>query len=1114
MARLPTVGGDTDNWGNVLNTFLTVSLDSAGVLLSSAVQPHAGLNITPVKTSSYNAVAFDFIPVDTTAGNITITLPTAPGDETRITVKMVAQANANHITVAAGGSDRFDIAGGLTSMTINYLFDAITFQYRASVGLWYTTANTSSGMHTSGTEDITGVKIFDAGPRWGTQTYTTGTTLVDGTAPIVLTDTTLGAFTVTLPASPSVGSWFTFVDRNNLWGTNNLTIGRNGNNIDGAAANLVLNVSSGLRTLVWDGTGWHTQNFFTGFTGNGAVVRASAPTFTGAPTSVTPSLGDNSTLLATTAFVKGQGYITSTPVTSVFARTGVITAQSGDYTAAQVTGAADKSSASAQNFTGTVQAPVLIATGLTGATSTSRYVGATNSGAPTSGTFVLGDFVVDHAGSLWICTTAGSPGTWTNASPGNAVNSVFGRVGVVTAQTGDYTAAQVTNAADKSSGSQQNFTAEVKSPDFVAGGLTGAVSASRYAGATASGAPSSGTFAKGDFVIDQTGAIWVCTTAGSPGTWTNVGSSTNTITSVFGRTGAITANAGDYTAAKVTNAADTSSSSTQSFTGSVQAPSYAANGLTGASQASRYVGATASGTPASGTFVVGDFVIAHDGNIFVCTLGGTPGTWTNVNTSATAVASVFGRTGAITAASGDYTAAQVSNAADKASGSTQTFSGNLSTPAVSASGLTGATAGTRYVGATASGAPASGTFSTGDFVISQAGRVIVCTAGGSPGTWLDTNIIISVAGKTGVVTLAASDLTNGTTGSGAVVLASSPTITGTLTLGTPLSVGSGGTGVNTLTAHGVLLGGASVVSTATGTSGQILRSGGASADPAWSTATFPATAGTAANVLRSDGTNFISAALAAADLSNGVVGSGAVALANSPTLTGDPLAPTAAKTDNDTSIATTAFTRSAMSYYDQQKPKLVSNVAQSIDGLATAWDIIQGVTPGRTGVPQTALKVTAPGVSWTLNIAAGGAHIQGTDDTGQGMYGVLQNTATTVTLSTTTPATNPRVDAIVIQYNDAFYTGRTPADAFSFTQVVGTPTAGATLANLNGAPVLPASAVLLAYVLVLTTDTTGVQSGNVLDARILSGPAVWGEDNHRYRLAIDSSGNFYLGQVA
>ena len=49
--------------------------------------------------------------------------------------------------------------------------------------------------------------------------------------------------------------------------------------------------------------------------------------------------------------------------------------------------------------------------------------------------------------------------------------------------------------------------------------------------------------------------------------------------------------------------------------------------------------------------------------------------------------------------------------------------------------LTGATQATRYVGATTSGAPATGTFAVGDFVISQAGKVYVCTTAGSPGTW-------------------------------------------------------------------------------------------------------------------------------------------------------------------------------------------------------------------------------------------------------------------------------------------------------------------------------------------------------------------------------------------
>lgn len=62
----------------------------------------------------------------------------------------------------------------------------------------------------------------------------------------------------------------------------------------------------------------------------------------------------------------------------------------------------------------------------------------------------------------------------------------------------------------------------------------------------------------------------------------------------------------------------------------------------------------------------------------------------------------------------------------------------------------------------------------------------------------------------------------------------------------------------TYTAHGVLIGEgtSSIVATAAGTAGQILTSGGASADPTWTTATFPATA-TAGALIAATATNVI-----------------------------------------------------------------------------------------------------------------------------------------------------------------------------------------------------------------------------------------------------------------
>ena len=76
------------------------------------------------------------------------------------------------------------------------------------------------------------------------------------------TDTSSAAFNVTLPASPSAGNVVAVADYGNTWATNNLTILRNGSNIEGAASNLVCNVNGSTVTLVYvDATkGWVVTN--------------------------------------------------------------------------------------------------------------------------------------------------------------------------------------------------------------------------------------------------------------------------------------------------------------------------------------------------------------------------------------------------------------------------------------------------------------------------------------------------------------------------------------------------------------------------------------------------------------------------------------------------------------------------------------------------------------------------------------------------------------------------------------------------------------------------------------------------------------------------------------
>ena len=63
-----------------------------------------------------------------------------------------------------------------------------------------------------------------------------------------------------------------------------------------------------------------------------------------------------------------------------------------------------------------------LAAGMTGATASSRYVGGTSSGAPVTGTFLAGDFVIDQTGKIFVATVAGSPGTWVQVGAGGGAS--------------------------------------------------------------------------------------------------------------------------------------------------------------------------------------------------------------------------------------------------------------------------------------------------------------------------------------------------------------------------------------------------------------------------------------------------------------------------------------------------------------------------------------------------------------------------------------------------------------------------------------------------------------------------------------------------------------------
>jgi len=110
----------------------------------------------------------------------------------------------------------------------------------------------------------------------------------------VLADTSGGAFTVTLPATPATGAQVVVADSGSFWGTNNLTVGRNGSTIGGLAQDLVCDITGASVQLVYDGSTWEVYAQIGG-NGGTAVTLDGTQTLTNktltAPVMTAPVLG-------------------------------------------------------------------------------------------------------------------------------------------------------------------------------------------------------------------------------------------------------------------------------------------------------------------------------------------------------------------------------------------------------------------------------------------------------------------------------------------------------------------------------------------------------------------------------------------------------------------------------------------------------------------------------------------------------------------------------------------------------------------------------------------------------------------------------------------------------
>ena len=215
--ELITTGEKSGTWGTITNTNLEILEQAASGYLALAVGgADVALSLANYATSNGKNLYYKL--TGTLTANRTVTMPDS-AERVFIVEDATARSSSNYtLTVKT-------VSGTGVEMPVG-----------AKMVLYSDGTNISSGPITK-----------------GYYTIPSGYTAVSGDQ--LLVDTSGGGLgipvTVTLPVSPSIGDEVTIIDSGNAFGSNNLTVGRNGSNILGLAANLTLSTNGAAFTLVY-----------------------------------------------------------------------------------------------------------------------------------------------------------------------------------------------------------------------------------------------------------------------------------------------------------------------------------------------------------------------------------------------------------------------------------------------------------------------------------------------------------------------------------------------------------------------------------------------------------------------------------------------------------------------------------------------------------------------------------------------------------------------------------------------------------------------------------------------------------------------------------------------
>jgi len=222
--ELITTGEKAGTWGTITNTNLQILEQAASGYLSLDVAA-ADVALSLANGAVSNGKNLYYKLTGTLTANRIVTMPDS----------------AERVFVVEDATNRTSSLYSLTVKTVSGT--GINLPIQSTSLLYSDGTNVSLGMQNKGYATINGAY-----------------TAVNGDQ--IFVDTSSTPVTITLPASPSIGDQVSLLDAKNFFASNNLTVGRNGENINALASNLVVSTNGSAFTLVYANAtvGWIYTN--------------------------------------------------------------------------------------------------------------------------------------------------------------------------------------------------------------------------------------------------------------------------------------------------------------------------------------------------------------------------------------------------------------------------------------------------------------------------------------------------------------------------------------------------------------------------------------------------------------------------------------------------------------------------------------------------------------------------------------------------------------------------------------------------------------------------------------------------------------------------------------